>query len=612
MWINILLQQQLTLVSLVDMVWILLITKIIFPFFLVVFFLGCASQTQRAPRVEVIEKQELAPLVAGPQSPSSLFIDRTEEYGLEGVEGVRFYAIDLNGNNVSDLVVLPDFYSVPQFFLFDKDSKKFILQEDINLPGGQRSSFLLFFDFNQDGVIDAISVTLNQRSELTPRPIEVFKGSMQDGALVFDKQEGAISEFTEPVASLLVLDYDLDGKLDLFQANWYDMTQSRRPIIPDRLYRGLDLVFKEDSARLLGERTYDSSWNHFPQATPSFQAQLCDINLNGFPDILVSASSGHSNRMWINTTRPGMEGRFFEDRAEETLFGQDQIGREIPLGGGNTFFAECTDYNNNGLMDILLGELTHSYDPESRDRSSFLTNSRKEFPAPFIRTEYQYDHDRPETQADRSGLFVDLNRNGLIDVLVDNSGFPPHSRLMALVQESDHSFSEQGKELGIDIVNPVGTIVLDVNRDGRMDILTGQINMRDQRIPKRVYLFENNIPFDNNRSLRIYLRGEKSHYSATGARVLVSGPSLTQQRMNSTQVGPQPSQQEEGLFFGLGDKRGVLKVQVHWPVLDGNKPLVRNYDLSKLKFDRHLEITLCESGRTRLGRHSSCRPQKGP
>jgi enediyne biosynthesis protein E4 len=594
-------------VSLVDTGWTLLIfNKICILFFSLILW-GCASSPDETKPVEEPVSQEPEPLVFAPQTPSSSFIDKTAEYGLEGVAGVRFYAVDLNNNNHTDLVVLPDFYSIPQFYFFDAQLKKFVLQSDLALPGGQRSSFLLFMDFNQDGIIDVISVTLNQRSQLTPRPVEIFQGTKEQGKLAFVKYEKNLNELTEPVASLLALDYDLDGKLDLFQANWFDMTEPRRPVVPDRLYRGAGFEFHEDSARLLGERTFDSSWKLFPEAVPSFQAQLCDINKSGYPDILVSASGGYSNRLWINTTRANQAGRFFEDRGEETLFAQDQIGRDVPLSGGNTFFAECTDYNNNGLMDILMGELTHSYDPESRDRSSILTNSRREFPAPFIRTEYQYDHDRPRTQADRSGLFVDLNRDGFIDALVDNSGFPPGSRLMALMQNADNSFQELGQELGIDIVNPVGTIVLDVNRDGRMDILTGQINMRDQRIPNRVYLFENNIPYDEKRSLKIYLRGESAHRSATGARVLIQTNSSTQQRMYSTQVGPQPSQQEEGLFVGLGTMKEKITIQVHWPILKDDKPFTNKYDLSKFKFERHLELTLCESGKMRVGRHSSCR-----
>lgn len=590
-----------------DTGWTLLISKNLCLLSILFGFWACASKPEPIKPVDLPVASEPEPLIAGPQNPQQSFIDRTADYGLDGVEGVRFYAVDLNADSFTDLVILPDYYSIPQFYFFDRKLQKFVYQNDLALPGGQRASFVLFQDFDKDGVIDVISITLNQRSELTPRPIELFQGRIHKGVLSFQKHEGAIADFTEPVASLLALDYDLDGFLDLFQANWFDMTTESRTVTPDRLYRGIGLEFKEDTARLLGERRYDRSWKIFPHATPSFQAQLCDIDKSGFVDILVSSSGGYPNRLWVNTVIDGQAGRFFEDRGEETLVAQDRLGRDMPLSGGNTFFAECTDYNNNGLMDILLGELTHSYDPESRDRSSFLTQSGKPFPAPFIRTEYQYDHDRPESQADRSGLFVDLDRDGLIDVLVDNSGFPPHSRLMALMQKPDHSFEEQGRSLGLDIVNPTGTIVLDVNRDGRMDILTGQTNMRDQRIKNRLYLFENNLAYDQKRSLKLYLRGEKAHVSATGARVLVTTSSLSQQRMVTTQVGPQPSQQEEGVFIGLGTVMDKIKVQVHWPVLKNNKPVVKDYDLSQFKFEKHLELTLCESGRMRLGRKASCR-----
>ena len=136
-------------------------------------------------------------------------------------------------------------------------------------------------------------------------------------------------------------------------------------------------------------------------------------------------------------------------------------------------------------MDIFLGELSHSYDNESVDRSSILTGSKESFPPFFIRTEY-LSHTQTEqwNQGDRRGVWLDYNLDGRIDLLVDNSGFPPHSRLVLFEQDKDHGFSNISTKAGLDIVNPTGTITLDINRDGAPDILTSQNNIRNSEIPR--------------------------------------------------------------------------------------------------------------------------------
>jgi enediyne biosynthesis protein E4 len=580
---------------------------VLIPLLSLILVMGCSSKRLATPTqsADVVR----APIEAGPTGDPQTFtfVDRTADYGLEGVEGVRFYAVDLNNNGFTDLVVLPDFYSIPDFYYFDPKTKKFIQDEDAQIAEGLRASFLGFYDLDRDGVLDVVVATLNQHNALTPVGLLFFKGSLDNGRIQFTPVPDALNAPPGPVASLTFLDYDLDGQLDLFVGHWFDMTQERRPPIADRLFRGEGLKFHEDSARLVGEREFDRGLNTFVNARPTFASTLCDVDLNGYPDILTSSSAGHPNKMWLNLSGGARPGRLFRDYGAETGYSEDDLGKFQPLGGGFSFFSVCTDYNNNGLVDILMGELAHPYESESRDRSSFLTGSRFEFPPQFIRTEYHYDLEEPRTQSDQRGIFVDLNRDGLIDIIVDNSGFPPSTRLISFIQNSDHSFEDKAEFLGLNIVNPAGTIVLDVNRDGRMDLLTGQLSTRDSRIQNRVYLFENVTPLDENRSLRLYLRGEKANPVGIGARVIVETELMRQMRFVSLQEGPQSSQNEEGLLFGLGESKKIKKVRVVWPYLQDGEVLERTYELGIDLKGHHQEFTLCDNGRSSLGRKKSCR-----
>lgn len=574
---------------------------------------SCSSPSIDTPSTSSITEDvvPLTPITVGPIKPSKFFVDKTAEIGLAGVEATHFYAVDLNGNHQTDLVILPDHYSVPEFYYFNKTKSQYERYNGAVLPEGLRASYLGFYDFDKDGVLDLLMATLNQRTDITPQPIMIFKGELKGDKLYFSQVTGLVGAKPEPTAAVAVLDFDLDGKLDLFLANWFDLTQSRRPSIPDSLWRGSGLEFNNETQRLVGERFFDKGFEVFANARPSFGVSSCDIDQNGFPDIMVSSSSGWENKLWMNLSFERLAGRVFRNYGDESEFAQDSFGRLEVQSGGNSFFSVCTDYNNNGLIDLMVGEQTHAYEDDKRDRSSFLTGANRQFPPEFIRTEYVYDEKQTQTQSDRRGVFVDLDRDGLIDVLVDYSGFPPESRLISFIQAPDHSFNDRGLDYGLNIVNPTGTITLDLNQDGRMDIMTGQTSVREARIKPRLYYFENQLPFAGKRSLRFHLHGEASNAKAIGAKLQLITNEHTQTRFHSLQEGPQSSQNESGVFFGIGANNQVKELVVTWPILKNEKPLVVKYNLSKLQFERHLEVTLCESGKFGVGRSFRCSSAKG-
>ena len=67
-----------------------------------------------------------------------------------------------------------------------------------------------------------------------------------------------------------------------------------------------------------------------------------------------------------------------------------------------------------------------------------------------------------------------------------------YNALVLFKQFPDHSFVDVAPELGIDIVNPSGVIVGDVNNDGLNDIIVSQDSIRDSQIHKKIYYFRNN------------------------------------------------------------------------------------------------------------------------
>lgn len=587
----------------------------------IVFLLGsCSTQKSSPPQLERPEAREETKAVEeqpvfGPRSASvsNGMQDKTLEYGLEAELGTHFYAVDLNRDSYTDLAVLPDHHSVPVFYIYHPQKKKFIKQEPGILPGGIRASFLAFYDFDRDGTVDILTATLNQKTALNPRPLEIYRGEWKEDRVVFHQRVQRFEYGDDPVSSLVLLDFNLDGELDIFQANWFNTSSAKGPrAIHDRFLQGQgNFKFDERTELLRSEAQYDEDYKIFPHARPTFSASFCDVDLNGYPDILTSSSEGEPDKMWLNIWSEDFKRRIFEDYAEESGYDQDMIGELVSRGGGHGLVSTCADYNNNGFIDILKSELSHSYEPEQRDRSSILTGKGLMFPPQFIRTPYEFERfDGRWSHAAKRARFVDLNFDGLLDILADNSSFPPYTRLMLFLQNSDHSFQDQAEKLGLDLMNPSGSIVVDINKDGRPDIITGQVAIREARIEPRIYVFENQIPYEGRRILRIFPKGTRSHPQALGARLILTTSERQQQRFVNTTLGPTPSQHEAGTFFGLQKGEELETLRVVWPFEESEQePLQVEYDLSGLKFKKFLELTICEDGSSHNGRQASCLPR---
>lgn len=540
----------------------------------------------------------------GPETTSPIFVDKTEEYGLQGVQAVHIYAVDVDHDGATDLVTMDDFYSSPKFYFFNKKTKKF---EPGKYPFDSivRGSYLNFLDLDHDGIYDVIVGSLNQKTEMTQYPARVFKGEMTEGKLHY-KEQPPLPTGLLPTANISAFDFNLDGQLDLFLSNWFSYKNSSPKPVPDLLLMGKGFQFEDSSLGLRGEYDYNRTDKIYSNATPTFGASICDVDKNGFSDILTSNSNGYYSKLWMN-----LDGKNFVNYGMESGYGADDDGSEQTHGGGNSFFSLCGDYNNDGLIDIAIGNLSRDGDPESRDRSAILSGSSKSFPPKFIRSEiYRPELNGKWSEGDRRGVWIDYNLDGLNDLLIDNSGFPPDSRLVFYEQQKDHEYVDRSKEFGINLLNPSGTVTIDLNNDGVMDFITGQSKLRAGDIESRIYVFENQTKREGKGSVRFHLQGKNANFHGISSSIYFTTNKTTRFFNVEYNSGSLPSQNEEGAYFAF-DKETPLYVGVRWAYavkdrLDRLVPKVVKYNLSKLHLQNsHHELNLCEDGRV-LPRAKSC------
>lgn len=535
----------------------------------------------------------------GPTNTSEVFVDKTREYGLENLRAVHLYSVDLNKDGYSDLVILEDFYSVPKFYLFNPKLSKFELAKS---PFDEvvRASFLNFVDLDHDGIYDVIVGSLNQKTEMTKYPPRVYRGELESGSIHF-KKETDLPVGIMPTSSINLIDYDLDGELDLFITNWFDFKKENPTILPNILLKGQNFHFENVSYLLQGEYEINRTTKNYQNAAPTFGATICDVDQNGFPDILTNSSNGYFNKLWMNLDKSGE--REFLDYGMSSGYAADDDGGHEVKGGGNSFFTACADYNNDKIIDLVVGNLFHDSDPESRDRSAILTGSTPNFPPKFIRSEFfQTDGKKSWSEGDKRGIFFDYNLDGLEDLAIENSGFPPDSRLIFFEQESDHAYDDVAAKLGVNIVNPSGVIAVDLNKDGLMDMIVGQTDVRSGENKNRIYVFENHIKRNGKGSVRFHLKGRQSNTQGISGSVYLQTNLHRYFRNVQYSYGSLPSQNEEGIYFAF-DKEIPESVSVNWPLgikdrLGRIVPVSKKYNLKKLKLkSSHHEYNLCEDGR---------------
>lgn len=589
------------------------------------FFISCSLTDKKRTDEESIRlDEELASLTnkvktieVGPILKSGgAFDDKTVLYGLESHQAVALNAVDFNSDGLTDIALLPTYYSRPKILIFDKEENKYSIWDHDPFPLDFKASYLFFYDLNKDNILDLVAGVLNQRSEVSQIPLKVFYGQMNQGKLTFIENPEALRLPVEPSSSVSIVDFDLDGWPDIFVSNWFESKNNQFIPHQDRLLKNNKGTFIDVSASLRGESEKKSDQLYPPNAKPTYGSSTCDIDQNGWPDILTVSSSGFKNKLWMNLEDQESGNRYFEDVGNISNYGSDPDGSLIPSGGGRSFFSACADYNNDGLMDVFLGELSHAYDNDSVDKSSILTGSKETYPPFFLRTEYLSDATSESwNQGDRRGVWFDYNLDGRIDLLVDNSGFPPLSRLVIFEQDESHAFINVAGQLGVDVVNPSASIILDVNRDGYPDILTAQNNIRNAEIKPRLYLFENKALETNRKIVKVHLNGVKSNTLGLGAMVMLytelKGKKNIQRRWVEFSQGGLPSQNEEGIIFGVKDEVEVVGIKVRWPYIKKNgfssgEVFEKLYSLKKFGKLKLTEVTVCEDGKILKGK-TNCR-----
>jgi len=376
------------------------------------------------------------------------------------------------------------------------------------------------------------------------------------------------------------VDYDRDGWLDLFVANYVDLDLEKTPrpgtgdfcewkgipvmCGPRGLPKAHNVLYRNN-----GDGTFrdvsESAGILRPGGRYSLGVAAADFDNDGWPDIYVACDMTPS--LLFHNTHDGK----FEERGSEAgvafnFDGALQAGMGVAVG----------DYDGDGRLDIaktnFSGDLTSLF---HNDDGRFFTDMSRE--AGLGARQY----------LGWGVAFLDFDDDGWQDLVVANGHVYPEVEGKKLGDTylqptilyrngGDGKFKDLSAEAGpaFQVSRPArGLAVGDLDGDGRPEIVILNMNASPSLLKNSRH---------GGHYLNISLEGTRSNRSAIGARVTVTANG--RKRIDEVMSGGSfYSQNSLALHFGLGPSREVSDVEVDWP-----SGVVQH--LGKSGVDRELKI----------------------
>jgi hypothetical protein len=358
------------------------------------------------------------------------------------------------------------------------------------------------------------------------------------------------------------VDYDRDGWVDLFVANYADLDLSKTPKPGDSsscIWKGIPVACGPQGLPLghnvLYHNNRDGTFTDVsepagilkPGGRYGLGVVAGDFDNDGWPDIYVACDQT-PNLLFHNRRDGTFDERGVEAGVAYNFDGQLQSGMGVAVA----------DYNGDGLLDIAKTNF-------SGDLPSLFKNEDGKF---F--TDVSLQAGLAANHLLGWGIaFIDLDDDGWKDLIIANGHLYPEvdrgdvgdrylQKTLVYRNLGNGKFADVTNQAGPALTTPRparGLAVGDVDGDGRPEIVIVNMNATPS-------LLKNQGPRQN--FLSVSLAGTKSNRSAIGARVAVEAAGRRQidQVMSG---GSFYSQNDMTLYFGLGTASTVTRLEIRWP-----------------------------------------------
>ena len=516
----------------------------------------------------------------------SWFDDVTGSVGLEGVPAWRLYVSDVNGDDYPDLMIINGINNRNQLSLWlnvpvdpelgSEGRRKFVdFTEESGINAnpnpeidGRVADVGALADIDNDGDVDLVTGRFYFIATQFTMPEDEAAIMLNDGNGRFTRlPNSGINVFNRMNATnTAFLDYNLDGKLDLYVGT-HSLDHANDVFMADYLFRGNgDGTFTDVSA----------ASNLASIAQPLYGSNICDWNNDGFPDIITAPYCRTSGSLWRNNG----DGTF-TDVAEE-------VGYTAHHWGGDNGQAMCqwegmpADFDNDGDMDILQVMVHGGYNIRE-GRTVIAVNGGPEENYALNWEITRIKRDAPSTAhiGDMSGSWIDFDNDGRLDLVINQSQYPQANtagteRTYMLRQNESNRFDDITEELGLldSLLAPGAGEVIDYDLDGDDDLLIVINTNKNEN--NSLHLLENNAGNRNNR-IGVKLKAPDGvNRDAIGARIMVTAGGVTQMQELTAGHGHFGGQQPLIRNFGIGENESIERIVVRWPSQGVENTVVEN------------------------------------
>lgn len=434
-------------------------------------------------------------------------------------------------------------------------------------------------DYNNDGWDDLFVTYYGQNALYRNRGDGTFTDVTRDAGLL---QPGPKIRWN---TGCTFVDYDRDGHLDLFVANYVelDLKTAPPPEAGPCTYKGLlvacgppglrggknILYHNNDNGTFTDVSEIAGIWK--TPGTYGLSVAASDLDNDGWPDIYVANDSSTAT-LYQNQKDGTFKDIAIESGAALSPEGKPQAGMGVSIG----------DYNRDGNLDVVKTNF-------AGDTDSLYTNLGD---ANFE------DRTYPSGLGVNTRLlgwgvgFFDMDNDGWLDILMSNGHvYPEVDKSNADLKYAEHKylyrnlqngrFEEVTGQGGPGILEDVparGCAFGDYDNDGDMDVAVNCVNAIPQLLRCDSTLHRNWI--------KVKLEGVKSNRTGIGSRVTVVARTRPDAEKPLSQMdelrsgGSYFSQNDLRMHFGLDQATKVDKIEIRW--LSGQVDEVKDLEVNRL------------------------------
>ncbi len=529
----------------------------------------------------------------------------TKQAGLDSARGTRIMCADINNDNYPDLLWatgninknrLGVFLNIADSSKSNPFGRKFVdftkesginTNRDINKTG-RIIDVAALADIDNDGDLDLVTSIYYHRLESykgVNDPGDRSEVMLNDGIGHFSlvqnsgmntlKLVDTLPEGLVNCTGLAYLDYDYDGKLDLYMSTWFSDYKSNQEKNSNG-YKMRDAILKGNAD---GTFSLQSSTGIESVVQPMYGVNITDWNNDGWQDIITSPYCRSGGSLFKNNAN----GTFTDATAASGYSAQKM--------GGDHGQALCQwealpgDFDNDGDMDLLQINVHGGYDA-GEGRSHLTINQGKEKNYILSWDLERLKRDAPPSTThlgDDGGTWIDIDADTKLEAMIGQIGYQDKAsgtnmagqcRIYFLKQDSLGIFNEITDKLGLKKALPDGHSMeaCDFDLDGDQDIFVS--NLVKDTIPSgdsviysehmQIQLLENRIGETKNWiSLKLDPPAD-CNKSAIGARIKVYYGNKQQMREVQAGIGHFAGQPPLIQNFGMDADR-IDSLVIRWP-----------------------------------------------